>query len=479
MSGGRATDASIGDASTADAEASRHGLPPGPEPADPTEWATETAALYAAEDRLIRWIEDGSVRLDGMTWLPEPDPLFRDVREVARFCDAACDRLGVPRVDVRARKGPTRAEYRAPLMEIAVPTAEVGGAWALRGLIVVHELAHHLVAVGGTQQGGPHGESFRLRMTHALEVLGFPGQGRLLGLALATDHAPAEQTVWRERIAAILRQAEATTHRAEAETFVSRAQELATRHAIDLALLQARDRAAGEAAQGAELPEEQSVVIGRPGQRWLRLYCSLFMAVARANDVEFLLARDSTRMYAHGMPSDIAMTVALYESLRAQMVAAGTRWMATGAWKQTTTRRRNGRRVEEVPVHWSTAKTSFYEGFVVSIAERLDESRRRAEEQADRAVSTGAGVPPPADPAGTHSTALHSTAIVLAAKREQVRAFHQQVVDRIRPGRWRGNDRGPSAWSESGARAGREAGQRAAVGRARGELLGPPGERRR
>ncbi|MEA5154381.1 DUF2786 domain-containing protein [Raineyella sp.] len=446
---------------------------------EPPEWAEETTALYAAEDRLIRWVEDGSVRLEGTTWLPERDPLFRDVKEVARFCDAACDRLGVPRVGVRARQGPKQAEYRATLMEIAVPTAEIGGAWALRGIVVVHELAHHLVAVGGRREGGPHGASFRLRLTHALDLLGFPVQARLFGLALATDRAAPEQAVWRDRIAAILRQAETTTHRAEAETFISRAQELATRHAIDIALLQARDRADGVAA-GAELPEEQSVVIGRPGQRWLRHYCTLFMAVARANDVEFLLAGNSTRMYAHGMPSDIAMTIALYESLRAQMVASATRWMATGDWKRETTDRWDGHRLDEQPVHWSTAKTSFYEGFISSIAERLQDSRRRAEESATAPTATAAGR---ATDAGTRSTGpgpdptgpgpgkdLHSTAVVLAAKREQVRAFHQQVCDRLRPGRWRGGDRGPTTWSEGGARAGREAGRRAAVGRAHGEL---------
>lgn len=441
----------------------------GPEPA---EWAEETTALYAAEDRLIRWVEDGSVRLEGTTWLPEPDPLFRDVKEVARFCDTACDRLGVPRVEVRPRQGPTQAEYRGPLMEIAVPPAEVGGAWALRGIVVVHELAHHLVAVGGRCEGGPHGATFRLRLTHALDLLGFPVQARLLGLALATDHAAPEQAVWRDRIAAILRQAETTTHRAEAETFMSRAQELATRHAIDLALLQARDVADGVAA-GAEVPEEQSVVIGRPGQRWLRHYCTLFMAVARANDVEFLLAGNSTRMYAHGMPSDIAMTIALYESLRAQMVSSATRWMATGDWKRETTDRWDGHRRDEQPVHWSTAKTSFYEGFIGSIAERLQDSRRRAEEHATAPPAPSAGTR--SDPAGapsqaTAGTELHSTAVVLAAKREQVRAFHQQVCDRIRPGKWRAGDRGPTTWSEAGARAGREAGRRAAVGRSRGEL---------
>lgn len=437
-------------------------------------WSRETEQLYQAESRLVRWVEQGTVRLDGMTWMPEPDPLFRDVPEVARFCERACDRLGVPRVTVRARKGPKQAHYLPGAMEIAVPTAQVGGAWALRGLVVIHELAHHVVAVGGVREGGPHGATFRTRLMHALDVLGYPVQATLLRLALECDAPSAEQEAWRTRIAAILRQAEATPHRAEAETFMARAQELATRHAIDLALVAARHRADGRPP--AEQPEEVTVVVGRPGQRWLRNYCQLFMAVARANDVSYLLASNSTRMYAHGMPSDITMTVALYESLRAQMVASAEAWMRTGAWKQEQVLRLEGRRLSEAPVHWSTAKTSFYEGFVDSVADRLAESRRRAEQAATVAAAdagrTGAtGAPPGASGQDdTPGTDLHSTALALAAKREQVRAFHEQVTARLRPGRWRGNDYVPVARSASATRAGQEAGRQAAVGRQRRQL---------
>ncbi|SDB79956.1 putative metallohydrolase, TIGR04338 family [Raineyella antarctica] len=451
-------------------------------------WQAETAALYAAEGRVVRWIEDGGVRLDGVTWLPEPDPLFRDVREVERFCEQACDRLGVPRVTVRARRGPKKAEYTGALMEIAIPPAQVGGAWALRGLVVVHELAHHLVEVGGAREGGPHGATFRTRMMHALDVLGQPVNAQLLGLALETDTATALQDTWRGRIQAILRQAEATPHQAEAETFVARAQELATRHAIDLALLGARDRPDG--AEQGELPEEVTVVMGRPGQRWLRLYCSLFMAVARANDVKYLLAHNSTRVYAHGMPSDIATTVALYESLRAQMLAAATRWMDTGVWRSETDLRWTGRRLEEVPVHWSTAKTSFFEGFIDSVAQRLEESRLRAETASDvraagpgpvPATGPGAGDGPATEAPGqagggsppattSDEAALHTMALVLTAKREQVRAFHEQVCARVRPGRWRGPDHDRATYSAAGAKAGGEAGREAAVGRRRRRL---------
>ncbi len=431
-------------------------------------WQGETDEVYAAEERVVRWIEERTVRLGGVTWQPEPDPLFRDVREVARFCEQACDRLGVPRVVVRARKGPKKAHYDGQLMEIAVPTAEVGGAWALRGLVVIHELAHHLVGVGGIREGGPHGATFRTRMMHALDVLGFPVQAQLLRIALETDEESVEQETWRTRIEAILRQAEATPHLAEAETFMERAQELATRHAIDLALLAASDRSGGTARP--EQPEEVVVVMGKAGQRWLRTYCRLFMAVARANDVEYLLAGNSTRMYAHGMPSDITMTIALHESLRAQMVASAAAWMKTGAWKEETALRWTGSRYREAPVHWSTARTSFYEGFIESVGRRLAESRRRAEEAAAGAGPGREGGQGSTATDGVPGAALHSTAVVLAAKREQVRAFHEEVTARVNAGRWRGNDYVPVARSTSGELAGMEAGRRAAVGRQRREL---------
>lgn len=446
-----------------------------PSAATAEEWHRETTELYDAESRLIRWVDDGAVRVDGVSWQPEQDPLFRDVGEVTRFTDRACDRLGVPRVEVRARKGGRKAHYDPLAMQIAVPPAEVGGAWALRGLVVIHELAHHLVAVGGVQEGGSHGATFRTRMLHALEILGFPVQARLLQVALGAGPAP-EQDVWRGRIEAILRQAEATPHRAEAETFMARAQELATRHAIDLALLAARDAAVGGPDGAAERPEEVVVVMGRSGQRWLRNYCRLFMAVARANDVSYLIASNSTRMYAHGMPSDITMTIALHESLRAQMVSSAAAWMATGEWKRERVLQPTRSGTRSVPLHWSTAKTSFYEGFVASVAARLDESRKRAEEvvlAAERARTPSSARSAPLPTAA--GAELASTSVVLAAKREQVRAFHDEITAGLRPRHWRAGDYAPLARSAAGNRAGQEAGRRAAVGRRRGELAGAPG----
>ncbi|MFT4201710.1 TIGR04338 family metallohydrolase [Gordonia sp. (in: high G+C Gram-positive bacteria)] len=67
-------------------------------------------------------------------------------------------RAGVP-VRVRSRRGAAAATYE-PGPEggvIAIPAANPGGGWALRELVVLHELAHHL-----DDSGGPaHGPGFR------------------------------------------------------------------------------------------------------------------------------------------------------------------------------------------------------------------------------------------------------------------------------------------------------------------------------
>ncbi len=61
-------------------------------------------------------------------------------------------------VAVRERRGHTRAEYRSAayssggLPEIAIPTS-TEGRWALRELVVLHEIAHHLDDSGGPAHG--------------------------------------------------------------------------------------------------------------------------------------------------------------------------------------------------------------------------------------------------------------------------------------------------------------------------------------
>lgn len=60
-------------------------------------------------------------------------------------------RAAVP-VSVRSRRGHRAAEYHRLTAEIAIPES-TDGRWALRELVVLHELAHHLDDSGGPSHG--------------------------------------------------------------------------------------------------------------------------------------------------------------------------------------------------------------------------------------------------------------------------------------------------------------------------------------
>jgi putative metallohydrolase (TIGR04338 family) len=90
------------------------------------------------------------------------DRKFGDIDSVQRYVDAVLaldwvrhafpERAAAP-ARVRARAGATKAEYDATTGTIAVPPHRVGGRWAMRELVVLHEIAHHLTP--GEQHGSP------------------------------------------------------------------------------------------------------------------------------------------------------------------------------------------------------------------------------------------------------------------------------------------------------------------------------------
>lgn len=98
------------------------------------------------------------------------DRKFGDIAAVQRYVDAVLQLDWVRRrapeaVRVRARRGATRAEYDLEQRTIAVPTHRVGGRWAMRELVVLHELAHHLT------RGAGHGPSFVAVMIELVDSL--------------------------------------------------------------------------------------------------------------------------------------------------------------------------------------------------------------------------------------------------------------------------------------------------------------------
>jgi putative metallohydrolase (TIGR04338 family) len=127
----------------------------------------QRARVYEAEISLTRMIDRRDdfpvVSAFGSRLVVPDDRKFGDLESVQRYVDAvlalnwvrelAPGRASVP-ARVRARAGATKAEYDHTSSTIAVPPHRVGGGWAMRELVVVHEIAHHLTP------GAGHGPPF-------------------------------------------------------------------------------------------------------------------------------------------------------------------------------------------------------------------------------------------------------------------------------------------------------------------------------
>lgn len=121
---------------------------------------TQRSRVYAAE-QFVRTLFDHaaqhssrSIDFFGETITLPPEARFASVESVQRYVD---DVLALPAVGdirripcpltVRTRRGATAAHYETDGVAgvIAVPD-RTGGGWALRELVVLHEVAHHLCA---------------------------------------------------------------------------------------------------------------------------------------------------------------------------------------------------------------------------------------------------------------------------------------------------------------------------------------------
>lgn len=121
--------------------------------------------FYETEQLIFRLMERPgggahTVELAGTTITVPAEAKFGSVESVQRYVDRvlgtdsvaqAFDRAAVP-VSVRDRKSSRAAHYTAATAEIAVPAAS-GNRWAMRELVILHEVAHHLAPSGGPAHG--------------------------------------------------------------------------------------------------------------------------------------------------------------------------------------------------------------------------------------------------------------------------------------------------------------------------------------
>jgi putative metallohydrolase (TIGR04338 family) len=126
---------------------------------------TQCASVYAAE-QFVRTLFDRSAEHSSKTvdffgtplTLP-PEARFGSARAVGEYVErvlalpAVRERWPVAAVSVRERRGATAAHYenRDGSAVIAVPDRRTR--WALRELVVLHEIAHHLCPAGPAHGG--------------------------------------------------------------------------------------------------------------------------------------------------------------------------------------------------------------------------------------------------------------------------------------------------------------------------------------
>lgn len=128
---------------------------------------THRRAVYLAEQHVRTAMERGAdgVAYDfygSMLMLP-PERRFGTLESIQAFCDAVlalrqvkAQFPGITPVTVRKRRGASKAHYEPAGSIIAVPDAS----WAMRELVILHELAHH--AARSQHRGiAAHGREFQ------------------------------------------------------------------------------------------------------------------------------------------------------------------------------------------------------------------------------------------------------------------------------------------------------------------------------
>jgi hypothetical protein len=271
-----------------------------------------------------------------------------------------------------------------------------------------------------------------------------------------------------ERIAKLIALAENASTVAEAEAAFAKAQELASRHSIDLEV--ARQAAA---PKERETPIMRVVRIGEKGKRSNPVLINLFSSIGSANDVQILIAHNSTFVEAYGLPSDIDTVEALWASLAITMTRFADAHVKdkNAPWRSETYEEYNrytwGYEVKKVT--GQGARRSFCDGFTGRIGTRLRQARDTSIQEADRhfhdeAVAAG-------EIEGGSDNLPSSMALVLKDKRKEVDEFMDADYKRRwgnrKAGAWRGG-RSSGTSSSSSRSAGRDAADRASLSSRRG-----------
>jgi putative metallohydrolase (TIGR04338 family) len=150
---------------------------------------TQRAKVYAAEEfvrtMFDRAAEHGNRSVDffGTKLTLPPEGRFASVPAVQRYVDDVLARIGVDRpLTVRSRRGATAAHYEHWDDGATIAVPDRLGTWALRELVVLHEIAHHL---SGAEP--PHGPEFVAAFCDLADAVMGPEVGHVLRVVYAKE----------------------------------------------------------------------------------------------------------------------------------------------------------------------------------------------------------------------------------------------------------------------------------------------------
>lgn len=152
---------------------------------------TQRAKVYAAEEfvRTLfdRAAEHGNRAVDffGTQLTLPPEGRFGSVAAVQRYVDDVLAHVGVQRrLTVRARRGATAAHYECDDDEATIAVPDQRTSWALRELVVLHEIAHHV-----SPAEPAHGPEFVATFCELADAVMGPEVGHVLRVVYAKEGA--------------------------------------------------------------------------------------------------------------------------------------------------------------------------------------------------------------------------------------------------------------------------------------------------
>jgi putative metallohydrolase (TIGR04338 family) len=145
--------------------------------------------VYAAEE-FVRTLFDRAaergnrvVEFFGTQLTLPPEGRFASVAAVQRYVDEVLAHVGADRpLTVRARRGVTAAHYERFDEGATIAVPDRRSTWALRELVVLHEIAHHL-----SDAEPPHGPEFIATFCGLAEAVMGPEVAHVLRVVYAKE----------------------------------------------------------------------------------------------------------------------------------------------------------------------------------------------------------------------------------------------------------------------------------------------------